>query len=81
LLAQQEDAQLRALEEARLAEDLATRQYQNGLVSIFNLLQAQTTRLVSEASAVQASSARAVNRINYHMALGGGFTSLPQEAS
>ena len=73
LLAQQEDAQRQALEEAILAEDLATRQYQNGLVTIFNLLTSQTTRLTSEASLVQASTARAINRVNYHMALGGGF--------
>lgn len=72
LLAEQEDAQRRALEEALLAEDLATRQYQNGLVDIFNLIQAQTTRLNSEANVIQVGSARAINRINYHLALGGG---------
>lgn len=74
LLAVQEDAQRRALEEAILAEDLATRQYQNGLVSIFNLLDSQTNRLNAEASLVQASASRAINRVNYHMALGGGFS-------
>ena len=72
LLAVQEDAQRRALEEAQFAEELATRQYQNGLVSIFNLIQAQTTRLNSEANVVQIGAARAINRVNYHMALGGG---------
>jgi len=72
LLAEQEEAQRLALEEAILAEDLATRQYQNGLVTIFNLLNSQTTRLTSESSLVQASTARAINRVNYHMALGGG---------
>lgn len=77
LLAEQEDAQIRALEEALLAEELATRQYQNGLVSIFNLLTAQTTRLTSEASVIQAGAARAVNRVNFHMALGGGLTPDP----
>lgn len=71
-LNRQLEAQLRALDEARQAEDLATRQYQNGLVSIFNLLQSQTTRLSSETSVVQATAARAINRVNYHMALGGG---------
>lgn len=78
LLAKQEDAQRIALEEATLAEDIATRQYQNGLVTIFNLLTSQTNRLNAEASLVQAQAARAVNRVNYHMALGGGFTSSPQ---
>lgn len=73
LLAEQEVAQRIALEEAILAEELATRQYQNGLVTIFNLLTSQTTRLTAESSLVQAMTARAINRVNYHMALGGGF--------
>lgn len=80
-LARQLDAQIRAVEESRLAEDLATRQYQNGLVSIFNLLQSQTNRLIAESSMVQASAARATNRINYHLALGGGGPILPEETA
>ena len=56
LLAKQEDAQRIALEEATLAEDIATRQYQNGLVTIFNLLTSQTNRLNAEASLVQAQA-------------------------
>ncbi|MEL6661661.1 MAG: efflux transporter outer membrane subunit [Pseudomonadota bacterium] len=68
----QEDAQKRALEEAAFAEDLAERQYQNGLVSIFNLIDAQTRRLNAESSLVTARSNRAVNRIQYYLALGGG---------
>lgn len=71
-LALQLDAQARALEEARLAEELALRQYQNGLVSIFNLIQSQTTRLVTEATFIDVRAQRATNRINYHLALGGG---------
>ncbi|MDJ0919656.1 MAG: efflux transporter outer membrane subunit [Henriciella sp.] len=79
LLAQQEDAQARALEEAILAEDLATRQYTNGLVSIFNLIDSQTRRLDAESNLITARSARATNRINYHLALGGGLpVELPQ---
>ena len=80
-LNRQLEAQIRALEEARLAEELATRQYQNGLVSIFNLLQSQTTRLTSEASVVQATAARAINRVNYHMALGGASDPSPSQSS
>lgn len=72
-LERQLDAQLRALEEARYAEDLATRQYQNGLIDIFNLIQSQTTRLNAEASAVRVAADRASNRISYHLALGGGI--------
>lgn len=73
LLAQQEEAQTRALEEAVFAEDLAFRQYQNGLVSIFNLIDAQTRRLNAESALISARTNRAVNRINYHLALGGGL--------
>ncbi|MEO0550316.1 MAG: efflux transporter outer membrane subunit [Pseudomonadota bacterium] len=79
LLAQQENAQARALEEAILAEDLATRQYTNGLVSIFNLIDSQTRRLNAESNLIAARSQRASNRINYHLALGGGLpVELPQ---
>ncbi len=73
LLAQQEEAQARALEEARLAEDLATRQYTNGLVSIFNLIDSQTRRLNAESNLIAARSARASNRVRYHLALGSGL--------
>lgn len=73
LLAQQEDAQIRALEEARLAEELATRQYTNGLVSIFNLIDSQTRRLTAESNVIAARSARASNRVSFHLALGGGL--------
>ncbi len=73
LLAQQEEAQIRALEEARLAEELATRQYTNGLVSIFNLIDSQTRRLSAESSVIAARSARASNRVSFHLALGGGL--------
>ena len=79
LLALQEDAQSRALEEARLAEELATRQYTNGLVSIFNLIDSQTRRLSAETALISARSARATNRVSFHLALGGGLP-VPQPA-
>ena len=73
LLSQQEEAQMRALEEARYAEDLAERQYSNGLVSIFNLIDAQTRRLSAESSVISARAERAINRVRYYQALGGGL--------
>ena len=72
LLAARESAERQALEEARFAEELAERQYQNGLASIFNLIDAQTRRINSESSLLSVQSARVLNRINYHLALGGG---------
>ncbi len=74
LLSQQEEAQQRALEEARYAEDLAERQYSNGLVSIFNLIDAQTRRLTAESNLISARAERAINRVRYHQALGGGLS-------
>ena len=76
-LARQEDAQLVALDEAIEAEDLATRQYTNGLITIFNLIDAQNRRLSSESNLISARSARASNRIRYHLALGGGVPVAP----
>ena len=76
LLAQQEDAQARALEEARFAEEIAERQYSSGTVNVFNLIDAQTRRLTAESQLTTARADRARNRITYHLALGGGVPSM-----
>jgi NodT family efflux transporter outer membrane factor (OMF) lipoprotein len=73
-LADQEEAQARALEEARLAEELALRKYTtSNTLTIFNLIDAQTRRLTSESQLISARASRATNRISYHLALGGGL--------
>jgi len=72
LLAQQETAQGVAFEEARFAEELAERQYISGTITIFNLIDAQTRRLTAESQLVSARASRAINRVSYHLALGGG---------
>jgi multidrug efflux system outer membrane protein len=73
-LADQEEAQARALEEARLAEDLALRKYTtSGTLTIFNLIDAQTRRLTAESQLISVRASRATNRISYHIALGGGL--------
>ncbi len=77
LLAQQENAQMRAVEEARLAEEIAERSYTAGTVNIFDLIDAQTRRLTAESQFVTARADRAVNRIGYHLALGGGVPVSP----
>jgi NodT family efflux transporter outer membrane factor (OMF) lipoprotein len=76
-LAQQVDAQQRALDEAMKAEELATRQYSNGLITIFNLIDAQTRRLNAESTLISARSARVSNRIAFHLAVGGGIPGEP----
>ena len=77
LLAQQVDAQSRALSEAVEAEEIATRQYTSGLITIFNLIDAQTRRLNAESNLIAARSARISNRIAFHLALGGGIPGEP----
>ncbi len=77
LLARQEDAQLRSLEEARIAEQLAERDFIAGTENIFNLIDAQTRRLNAESLYVSARADRARNRVAYHLALGGGVPDLP----
>lgn len=73
-LASQVDAQRRALEEATVAEEIATRQYSSGLVSIFNLIDAQTRRLNAESNLIATRSARVSNRISFHLAIGGAVS-------
>ncbi|MAP95047.1 MAG: RND transporter [Ponticaulis sp.] len=70
-LLQQVDALVDAYEEAVAAEALAQRQYQNGLATIFNLIDAQTRRINAEASLISVQSTRAINRVQFHLALGG----------
>lgn len=73
LLAVQEDAQRRSLEEATYAAELAERQYTSGTITIFNLISAQTRKLNAESQLIVAQGNRAANRIGYHVALGGGL--------
>ena len=72
LLAQQEKAQSVSFEEAQYAEELAERQYISGTITIFNLIDAQSRRLNAESLLVSARASRAINRVSYHLALGGG---------
>ncbi len=76
-IARQEAAQARALEEARFAEELAERQYINGTVSVFNLIDAQTRRLNAESDVISARARRAINRVSYHLAMGGAAIEPP----
>ncbi len=73
LLAIQEDAQRRSLEEATYAASLAERQYTSGTITIFNLISAQTRQLNAQSQMIVAQANRAANRISYHVALGGGL--------
>jgi NodT family efflux transporter outer membrane factor (OMF) lipoprotein len=61
-----------ASDEAREAQALAEREYANGVATIFELIDAYTRRIDAERALIQARSARVTNRVNYHVALGGG---------
>ncbi len=76
--AAQEVALVEALDEAQAAEVLAQRQYQSGLISIFNLIDAQSRRINSQRQIINVRAARAANRITYHLALGGGAETLSE---
>jgi outer membrane protein, multidrug efflux system len=80
LLAQQEAAQAVAFEEAQYADDLAERDFIEGTISIFNFIDAQTRALSAESQLVSARANRAINRVSYHLALGGGVPVLPDAA-
>ena len=79
-IALQIDAQTRALSEARAAEKIAERSYTNGLISVFELINAQTNRLDAQRALINLELSRAVNRVEFYVALGGGMPSLPVEA-
>tara|TARA_X000000950_G_scaffold243510_2_gene298801 strand:- start:133547 stop:134971 length:1425 start_codon:yes stop_codon:yes gene_type:complete len=81
-LALQVEAQQRAYEEALAAESLAERQYQNGLTTIFNLIDTQTRRITAEGNLISIRTSRAVNRVQFHLALGGDLPAdiLPAES-
>lgn len=62
----------KAAAEAREAQALAERQYASGLVTIFELIDAYSRRIDAERGLIQTRAQRAANRVNYHVALGGG---------
>ncbi len=62
-----------AYEEAAAAEDLTERRYSSGTATIFDLLNAQTRRISSESSYIQAQQQRVANRVALYLAIGGDF--------
>ena len=71
-LARREAALRISLDEARAAEDRLRRRYVEGLATILQLLDAQTRRLNAEGQLISAQAARLTNRVQLHVALGGG---------
>lgn len=73
LLAAREEALRLAYEEAAAAEELTERRYTSGAATIFNLLDAQTRRISTESSYIQAQQQRVSNRVQLYLAIGGDF--------
>ncbi len=80
-LAMREDALKLAYEEAAAAEELTERRYASGAATIFNLLDAQTRRIVAESQYIQAQQQRVSNRVLLYLAIGGDFLTEPKLAA
>jgi len=77
ILAGREEALRLAYEEAVAAEELTERRYNSGATNIFNLLDAQTRRIVAESQYITATSQRLRNRVQLYLAIGGSFVTEP----
>lgn len=70
LLEKQLKSEALALDEAIEGERYAIEYFQNGLISVFDLISAQTQRINAESALISAQTQRAINRVNYYHALG-----------
>ena len=70
LLETQMNSEALALEEAIEGERYAIQYFQSGLISVFDLISAQTQRISAESALISARTQRAINRVNYYHALG-----------
>jgi NodT family efflux transporter outer membrane factor (OMF) lipoprotein len=73
LLAQQETHQITAHSESQHAAHLALSQYTSGLTEVITLLDTQRRSFNVESALLETRLARLINRIDLHLALGGGF--------
>ena len=73
ILARQEDALVSATKQSLAARDLAEDRYRRGLADIITVLSSQRTALDSESQLLALRRQRLDNRVNLHLALGGGF--------
>lgn len=80
-LAESEAALRIAVDEALEAERRLELRYSEGLVTILQLLDAQTRRLSAEGQLISARAERLQNRVRLHVALGGGaYGDIPPDA-
>jgi len=72
-LAEQETALETATKQSQAARDLAEERYRLGLADIITLLSSQRAALNAESQLLALRRLRLENRVNLHLALGGGF--------
>ncbi len=72
-LAGQEASLETATQQSQAARDLAEERYRLGLADIITLLSSQRTALEAESQLLAVRRLRLENRVNLHLALGGGF--------
>jgi NodT family efflux transporter outer membrane factor (OMF) lipoprotein len=72
-LASQETALENATKQSQAARDLAEQRYRLGLADIITLLSSQRAALNAESQLLAVRRLRLENRVNLHLALGGGF--------
>ena len=70
LLEAQMKSEAVALDEALEGERYAIEYFQSGLISVFDLISAQTQRINAESALISVRTQRAINRVNYYHALG-----------
>ena len=72
-LARQEAFERASSEEAAAASRIAEERYASGLVDFLEVLEAQRRELESESRYLSVQRLRLENRVDLHLALGGGF--------
>jgi NodT family efflux transporter outer membrane factor (OMF) lipoprotein len=78
ILANQEDAFGRSAQAAEQATEISTLRYRAGIESFFNVLEAQQRALNARSAFLSARRARLFNRIDLHLAIGGGLEEEPE---
>ena len=79
-LAEQETFLEIEFSQANLAETQANRDYSEGIVNIIQVLEAQRRAFSARNSRISLRNQRLQNRIDLHLALGGDFSTLPEES-
>ena len=77
LLAEYLKYEQEALHDRAEAVRIATLKYKAGATDLLSVLQLQTDQIATQAELIKARNAQLANRINLHLALGGGFDASP----